>query len=147
MPPNASSSRFKPATRAALRLRMAIDGPSGSGKSVTALRFAHALALAESVRRGDGRPGRIAAVNTEAGGLALYQGETFDGDGPLDFCDTALASFAPTHYTSRDQRRRPRGLRRSDHRQSEPCMGGQGRHALEQVGRSPKKTNSRHGRT
>ena len=43
MPPNASSSRFKPATRAALRLRMAIDGPSGSGKSVTALRFAHAL--------------------------------------------------------------------------------------------------------
>jgi hypothetical protein len=98
-PPSTSSS-FRKATRARLKLRMAVDGPSGSGKSVTALRFAFALARAEAAKRNDGKPGRIAAINTEHGGLELYTGEVFDGDGPFDFDVRTLTSFPPTAFTS-----------------------------------------------
>ncbi len=84
------ASRFIEATRQRLKLRMAIDGPSGSGKSVTALRFAHALAAG----------GRIFAINSEAGGLQLYTGEKFDDDGPFHFANARLTSFSPTEYTS-----------------------------------------------
>jgi AAA domain len=83
-------SRFSEATRQKLKLRAAIDGPSGSGKSVTALRFAHVLASG----------GRIFAINSEVGGLQLYAGETFDGDGPFHFLNAKLTSFAPTEYTA-----------------------------------------------
>lgn len=60
---------FKQATRKQSKLRMTIDGPAGSGKSYTALRFAHALA----------NGGKIAAVDTERGSLSKYAGDAPDG--------------------------------------------------------------------
>src|SRR4051812_27446838 len=83
-------SRFKKATRQQVRLRMAIDGPAGSGKSLTALRFAHAF------------PGaRIACIEAgENGGLSLYQGATWDGN-KLDFDILELrGNYAPSEYTA-----------------------------------------------
>ncbi len=84
------SSRFKKATRTKTRLRMGIDGPPGSGKSYTALRFAHAF------------PGaKIAAIEAgEHGGLSLYLGLQPDGV-PFDFDILEMSkNFAPTEYTS-----------------------------------------------
>lgn len=60
---------FAPATKEKTRLRLALMGPSGSGKSYTALRFAHLLA--------DG--GRIAVVDTENRSASKYVGESPDG--------------------------------------------------------------------
>jgi hypothetical protein len=83
----AQQSRFKKATRQKLRLRMAIDGPPGAGKSMTALRFAFALGQ------------RIACIDTESGSLSKYQGDSPDGV-PFDFDVTELTTFSPTEYTS-----------------------------------------------
>lgn len=60
---------FAPATKEQTRLRLALMGPSGSGKSYTALRFAHLLA--------DG--GKIAVVDTENRSASKYVGESPDG--------------------------------------------------------------------
>jgi AAA domain-containing protein len=81
------SGRFQKAVRKKRKLRMAFDGPSGSGKSVTALRCAHALGK------------RIAVIDTEAGSANIYIGESFD-DVSFDFDMIELTSFAPTEYTS-----------------------------------------------
>lgn len=62
-------SMFKPATKEQTRLRLALMGPSGSGKSYTAIRFAHLLA--------DG--GKIAVVDTENRSASKYVGESPDG--------------------------------------------------------------------
>jgi hypothetical protein len=62
-------SMFAPATKEQTRLRLALMGPSGSGKSYTALRFAHLLA--------DG--GKIAVVDTENRSASKYVGESPDG--------------------------------------------------------------------
>lgn len=77
---------FKPATRKAARLRMAIDGPAGSGKTFTGLRFAHALGK------------RVAVIDTEHGSASKYLGEAPDGT-PFAFDVVELASFSPTEYT------------------------------------------------
>lgn len=87
------SSRFQKATRKKARLRMALDGPSGSGKSYTALRFA--FALAASI----GPDARVAAIDTENGSLSLYQGNAPDGT-PFDFDVIELTTHSPTDYTS-----------------------------------------------
>jgi energy-coupling factor transporter ATP-binding protein EcfA2 len=84
-------SRFIKATRKRSKLRMAIDGPSGSGKSFTMLRLAVAMAHATG--------GRVAAIDTEHGSLCKYQGEAPDGI-PFDFDVLELSTFAPTEYTS-----------------------------------------------
>lgn len=80
-------SRFRPATREKIRLRMAIDGPSGAGKTVTALRLASALGK------------RIAVIDTESGSARKYIGEDY-GDGPIAFDVLELTTFPPTEYTS-----------------------------------------------
>lgn len=61
---------FKPATKQALKARVALAGPSGSGKTYTALITARALA---------GPGGRIALIDTERRSASLYADRfTFD---------------------------------------------------------------------
>lgn len=82
------SSMFTPVTREQNRLRMALDGPSGSGKSYTALRFAFGLA---------GKDGRVAAIDTEHHKLTKYQGEAPDGI-PWQWDGIDLEHFGPATY-------------------------------------------------
>jgi len=79
---------FKKATRLQSKLRMTIDGPAGSGKTYTALRFAHALA----------RDGKIAFIDTERGSASKYVGESPDGI-PWEFDVLELTQFSPEKYT------------------------------------------------
>lgn len=60
---------FRPASRKAVKARIALAGPSGAGKTYTA------LALAEGFAQG----GRVACIDTEKGSASLYADEfTFD---------------------------------------------------------------------
>lgn len=79
---------FKKATRQASKLRMTLDGPAGSGKTYTALRFAHALASG----------GKIAYIDTERGSASKYVGESPD-DIKWDFDVLELTQFSPEKYT------------------------------------------------
>lgn len=89
---------FKTATRKKLFLRMAMDGPSGSGKSITALRFAHALA--RSLKSDKPTNDLIAAIDTESRALSKYVGEEYDGH-KFHFTVDELENFAPTTYTEK----------------------------------------------
>lgn len=81
-----ANSIFKPATRQSLRLRMAIDGPPGAGKTFTALRAATALGQ------------RIAVINTESGAIRKYLGLSPDGtEWAFDIVEPP--SYAPSTYT------------------------------------------------
>lgn len=77
---------FRQATKQQSRLRMTIDGPAGSGKTYTALRFAHALG------------GRIALLDTERGSASKYAGDAPDGI-PWAFDVAELTRFSPEEYT------------------------------------------------
>lgn len=57
-----SAISFTKATRRATKLKIAVTGPSGSGKSLGVLALAHQLAPG----------GKIAAIDTENGSLSLY---------------------------------------------------------------------------
>ncbi|MEM4202483.1 MAG: ATP-binding protein [Candidatus Methanomethylicaceae archaeon] len=81
---------FKPAEKRQAKLRMTIDGPAGSGKTYTALRFAHAI----SARIG----GKIAVIDTERGSASKYVGEAPDGT-PWQFDVLELTQFSPERYT------------------------------------------------
>lgn len=81
-----ASALFRPATRKKSRLRLAIDGVSGSGKTFTALRFATALGQ------------KIAVINSESGAVEKYLGLAPDGV-PFEFDVCELHDFAPTSYT------------------------------------------------
>jgi len=78
---------FKKATKQQSKLRLTLDGPAGSGKTFTALRFAHALAK--------GAP--IAVLDTERGSASKYTGEAPDGT-PWEFDVLELTNFAPSNY-------------------------------------------------
>lgn len=80
---------FRKATRQQSKLRMTIDGPAGSGKTYTALRFAHALA---------GPAGRIALIDTERGSASKYVGDAPDGIS-WSFDVLELKTFSPEKYT------------------------------------------------
>lgn len=82
---------FQQATRKQAKLRMTIDGPAGSGKSYTALRFAHILRDALQP------DGKIAAIDTERGSLSLYVGEQPDGK-KWEFDVVELTTFSPEKY-------------------------------------------------
>ncbi|MFZ6028067.1 MAG: ATP-binding protein [Chloroflexota bacterium] len=79
---------FQTATRRRSRLRMTLDGPAGSGKTYTALRFAHTLA----------QGGPIAYIDTERGSASKYVGESPDGI-PWAFDVVELTQFSPERYT------------------------------------------------
>lgn len=81
---------FKQAVRSQSRLRLTIDGPAGSGKSYTALRFAHSLATSAG--------GRIAVIDTERGSASKYVGEAPDGI-PWTFDVAELKDYSPERYT------------------------------------------------
>jgi hypothetical protein len=80
-------TKFQPATRKRRKLRMALDGPAGAGKSLTALRFAFALGQ------------RVAVIDSEAGSIDVYAGDAPDGV-PFAFDVLALTSYSPSEYTS-----------------------------------------------
>jgi len=67
---------------------MTIDGPAGSGKTYSALRFAHMLAAG----------GQIAVIDTERGSASKYVGESPDGI-PWAFDVEQLTDFSPERYT------------------------------------------------
>lgn len=71
--------QFQPATKRAAKLRMALDGPAGSGKTYTALAVATALA----------QP--VALVDTEHGSASKYA-DLFE------FATLELESFHPERY-------------------------------------------------
>lgn len=76
---------FRKAVRTAVKVRIALAGPSGGGKSYTALTWAHALGK------------KIAAVDTEFGSLSTYVGVNgwdFDVVEPDSFDPTKLAQLA-----------------------------------------------------
>lgn len=79
---------FQKAVRTQAKLRMTIDGPAGSGKTYTALRFAHTLA----------KGGKIAVIDTERGSASKYVGEAPDGI-PWQFDTAQLTNFSPDRYT------------------------------------------------
>lgn len=81
---------FKPAQKQQSKLRMTIDGPAGSGKTYTALRFAHSI----TARIG----GKIAVIDTERGSASKYVGEAPDGI-PWQFDVLELQQFSPERYT------------------------------------------------
>lgn len=80
---------FKRATREQLKLRLALDGPSGAGKTYTALRFAFGLA----------EGGRVAVIDTEHRSASKYHGIAPDGQ-PWEFDVCELQSYAPSTYTA-----------------------------------------------
>jgi len=82
---------FKPAEKQQAKLRMTIDGPAGSGKTYTALRFAYAI-----VQRNNGK---IAVVDTERGSASKYVGEAPNGGTPWQFDVLELTNFSPERYT------------------------------------------------
>lgn len=75
-------SSFKKAVRQNVRLRMALEGPPGSGKTWTALQIARLIV---------GPTGRIALIDTEHESAALYA-DVFDFD------HAPLHSHAPARY-------------------------------------------------
>lgn len=78
---------FRRATREKLKLRLAIDGPTGSGKTYTALRIASALG------------GRIAVIDTENRSASKYVGESVDDKTwEFDVCELADGQYSPNSY-------------------------------------------------
>lgn len=82
---------FRKARRAGVKLRAAIDGPSGGGKSVSALRLAHCLKRA-------GLGTKIAVIDTENESADLYAGEVFGNDEPFEFDTMVLKQYSPSMY-------------------------------------------------
>lgn len=73
--------KFVKATKKQSKLRLAIDGPSGAGKTYTALTAATAIA----------EGGKIAVIDTERGSASLYSDR-------FDFDVLELVSFSPALY-------------------------------------------------
>lgn len=79
---------FTEATREQLKLRMALDGLSGSGKTYTAMRAAFALVA----------PGKtVGVIDTEHKAASKYVGASPDGF-PWKFKVCELQHFAPSNY-------------------------------------------------
>jgi len=81
---------FQAASKQQSKLRMTLDGPAGSGKTYTALRFAHALTATYG--------GKIALIDTERGSASKYVGESPDGIA-WAFDVLNLVVFSPEKYT------------------------------------------------
>jgi AAA domain len=77
-------SGFKKATKSQARLRLALIGSSGSGKTFSALRIARGLV---------GPHGRVAVADSERGSASKYAGI-------FDFDSQDMESFAPKDYVA-----------------------------------------------
>jgi nucleoside-triphosphatase THEP1 len=73
--------QFQKATKKRSKLRLAFDGPAGSGKTMSALLVAKGLA----------RGGKIAVIDTERGSASLYSDE-------VQFDVVELDTFSPDAY-------------------------------------------------
>lgn len=92
---------FKRANRSKAKLRLALDGPAGAGKSMTALRLAYALAKHEAAKRGEEEL-RIAVIDTEMGSISKYANIKEESDGGKIYFDVVeLESFSPARYTEK----------------------------------------------
>ena len=83
---------FRKAERSQQKLRAAIDGPSGAGKTYSAIRLGFALIDA-------GLGSRLALIDTENGSASLYAGEAPDGK-PWEFDSLKLDQFNPDQYVA-----------------------------------------------
>jgi hypothetical protein len=94
---HAANQFFRKATREQIRLRFGIDGPPGSGKTFTMLRFAHVLQA--HIRATSGNPERagIAVISTEKN-IEGYLDDDPD-EIPFDFDIFYPKSYSPTSYT------------------------------------------------
>lgn len=79
--------QIKKATKEKIKLRMAIDGPTGAGKTYTALRFAHQLTSGD----------KILVIDSERRSASKYVGENPDGI-PWEFSVIDLPDHSPTTY-------------------------------------------------
>lgn len=70
---------FQPAVKSQIKARVAIDGPTGSGKTWTALKWATVLAGPDGDQRRDNGLARISLIDTERRSASLYAPHfTFD---------------------------------------------------------------------
>ena len=83
---------FKKATKEQSKLRLAIDGLAGSGKTYSAL--AIASAMARMMREQQHGEGRIALIDSERGSASLYADK-------FDFDVAELDSFSPLAYVEK----------------------------------------------
>lgn len=83
---------FVKAVRTQKKLRAAIDGPSGAGKTYSTLRLAFAMKAAGLCKR-------IAVVDTENNAASLYAGEAPDGE-PWEFETLNLKQYNPDQFTN-----------------------------------------------
>lgn len=86
------STMFTKAVRSQRKLRAAIDGPSGGGKTYSTLRLAFAMKAA-------GLCSRIAWIDTENNSASLYAGESPDGI-PWEFETLNLKQYNPDQFTN-----------------------------------------------
>lgn len=86
---NSTMLKIEQATKEQIKLRMALDGPTGSGKTYTALRFAQRIV---------GKTGAILVIDSERRSASKYVGENPDGQ-PWAFDVINLPSHSPTIYT------------------------------------------------
>lgn len=85
-------SRFTEATREQSKLKAALIGPPNGGKSFTALRLATLMQAA-------GLCSKIAVIETEAGKIKKYVGQSPDGI-PFKFSLCVLNSYSPLEYVA-----------------------------------------------
>lgn len=82
---------FIKAVRSQAKLRAAIDGPAGSGKTFSGLRLAFAL-------KAMGLATKIAVIDTENNSASLYANEAPDGE-PWEFDALNLTRYGPDDFT------------------------------------------------
>ena len=82
--------QIKKAKRHQRKLRIAIDGPYGSGKTYSLLRLAFAM-------KARGMCKQILVIDTERESASLYEGEHPDGEA-FEFETINLATYAPTEF-------------------------------------------------
>jgi hypothetical protein len=86
------ANSFRKAARTQRKIRVAVDGISGSGKTFSMLRLAFALKSA-------GLAKSVAVIDTENGGSEAYAGESPDGV-PWEFDVLCLQQHSPTDYVA-----------------------------------------------
>lgn len=92
---------FAPAKRSNRKLRLALDGTAGSGKTKTALRIGYGIC--QAIEAKEGRPATMVVLDTEHGSSELYapaDGESPDNENTFEFRVAKLADFDPRNYVT-----------------------------------------------